>query len=210
VLFRSGPALGNASGEWLRDAAAPTLDLQPLRRLAWRVAADGWDLSGATVNVTLTRWDGQGVPAAARFADGRLTVEPAATPEPGRYVVDVDARLANGTRARGRAEVDLAPWVRVALGEANVTGPEAALAVRNEGAPLRGLVVEVDGLDAPPVLRADGVEHAARTQGRRHVFDAPLAAGAEATLVLPLPEGPQPAGAREARVRVLALGGRSA
>ena len=205
-----GPALGNASGEWLRDAAAPTLDLQPLRRLAWRVAAEGWDLAGATVNVTLTRWDGQGVPAAARFADGRLTVEPAATPEPGRYVVDVDARLANGTRARGRAEVDLAPWVRVALGEANVTGREAALAVRNEGAPLRGLVVEVDGLDAPPVLRAGGVEHAARTQGRRHAFDAPLAAGAEATLVLPLPDGPQPAGAREARVRVLALGGRSA
>lgn len=199
-----GPALAYAEGEWTR--AVPTLALEPLRAGRWRVAADGWDLAGATVNATLARWDGATLTAPATLEGDRLALDVRGL-EPGRYALALDVRLSNGTRAAASATFDLAPWLHVALGEANVTGREARVPLRNEGAPIRGLVVEVDGLAAAPVLESGGARHAGTPRGARHAFDVPLATGEDATLVLQLPDGPLPSGAHVARVRVLARGG---
>ncbi|HWH08895.1 MAG TPA: hypothetical protein VNX21_06825, partial [Candidatus Thermoplasmatota archaeon] len=206
-----GPALGHAEGEWRRDLPRPVLDLQPVRvhpAPAWRVAAAGWDLAGAEANVTLVRWDGQPVEPRASFDGERLAL--GAPLEPGRYAMTLTLRLPNGTRAAAQASFDVAPWVRVALGEAVVRGDgTVVLPVHNAGAAVRGLVVEVEGLPGAPALEAGGASHAPRARAGRHVFDAPLAAGEGATLVLKLPQGPLASGAHEARVRVLALGART-
>jgi hypothetical protein len=216
-LAEGGEALETRNGTWSPDAGGPVLRLAPRHvsaRLpaAWQVEAPGWDLAQADATVVLTRWDGAPATAlAARLEGDVLRVSGPADVEPGRYDAVLRLAFPNGTRAETAWSFEAGPWMRLQVGAPVVQGREARIPLQNAGGlPLRRLVAEVAPEVAEAVLLVDGVEHEARpgVVGARRAFagfDVP--AGASAELVLRLPPGPLPAGAMDARVRLLALPG---
>lgn len=208
-----GPALDAADGEWRRDAATPPLLVRPLRPLPrtpaiYGLGAEGWDLDGANATLTLARWDGVIVDAAAQLREGRLRVDAPALAA-GRYQARLVLQLPNGTLGEATWDEDVAPWVRVTLGNATVSGREARVPVRNDGGvALRGLLAEADGARVVALETAGGTLVLPRAPGERVKLDATLAVGEEALLVLRLPDAPLRAGAHGATVRVLAMGER--
>lgn len=209
---------GGAPLAWREEAwarASPNVTLRLLRGLprlpaAWSVEAPGWDLAGARANVTFTRWDGAPEPNLTASLDGS-TLEARGPPSlaPGRYAMAVRLAFANGTVGLANATLDAGPWIRVHLGAANVTGRDARLPLANDGGlAVRRLVVEVDGnLTASLLVNGTAMAPHVSASGRL-VFDGlALAPGDSAVLDVRLPDGPLPAGAHAAAVRVLALPG---
>lgn len=204
-----GAALDARNGTWERAADGPPLDVTPLRRLAWRV--EGADLAGARVEVEVTRWDGAPEPALkARVAGNAVRLDAPPALAPGRYHARLVATFPDGAASEASWSFEAGPWMRVALGEPVVEGREARVPVRNEGGvPVRALLVEVEPDVARPLLDAGGAApvEGQPVGGSRWRFRAALEPGQEAALVLRLPDGPLPAGARPVAVRVLAGGG---
>lgn len=215
ALAHDPTALDVRNGTWPEGAATPALRLaarhvSPRLPSSWRVEAEGWDVAGAAATVEVRRWDGAPAPnVTASMVDGLVRVRGPADLEAGRY----DARLVlawpNGTRGETTWSFEAGPWTSLALGAPQVSGREARIPVRNDGGtPIRRLVAEVEPGLAQARLLVDGATHDARTAGARRVFAGfELPSGASGVLVLQLPEGPLPAGARPAGVRVLALPG---
>jgi hypothetical protein len=212
-----GPVLAWRNGTWARDLPTPRLQLAGSARTpgrlpaAWTFEAPGWDLRGARGNVTVLRWDGAIAPVHASFEDGAVRVEGAPDLEAGRYQARLAITLPNGTVADVAWTFDAAPWLRLRLGEPNVTGREARLSLRNDGGvEAQRLVVELEGGETVALERAGHAIAAQRNAAGRFVFaSVALAPGEEATLVVRLPDGPLRAGPHPATVRVLALAGAS-
>lgn len=207
-----GPVLENATGTWHRDVAGPLLVVTPVRGpprmpALWDVRAEGYDLAGATANLTLERWDGVVVAASVSFDGARLRMDGPAL-EAGRYVARLTLALPNGSVGEASWPIEVAPWLRIELGAPDVQEREARIPVRNVGgADARGFVAEANGATIVRLETASGVVLPV-ARGGRAVFDSPLAAGEDAVLVVRAPEGPLPAGSHPADVRVLALGAR--
>lgn len=211
-----GPGVDSREGAWLRPADGPVLQVTPPRgsaRLpaAWRLSADGWDLAAANATIRVTRWDGANATAiSAAYEDGRVTLTGAPTLEAGRYQADVTLRFPNGTTAEAAWSFEAGPWMRVQLGEANLSGRQASMPVLNAGGvAIDRLVVEASPASAHLALVVDGQAVAGRALGGgRWSFGAVgLAPGESAQLVVRLPDGPLPSGARAVDVRVLAQPG---
>lgn len=209
-----GPVLAAREGDWSRAAPNVTLTLaRGLPRLpaSWSVAAPGYDLGGASANVTILRWDGSVEPnLTARFDGANLVVDGPASLAPGRYTLVTRITFANGTIGAANTTFDAGPWVRVALAAPTVAGREARLVVTNEGGlAVRRVVVETDAANVTVSLLANGTTLAPRAGANgRLVFDGlSLAPGDQAVLVARLPDGPLPSGTRAMSVRVLASPG---
>jgi hypothetical protein len=214
-----GPALEQRSGWWNRTAISPVPVLVPERvgaRLpaVWRVEADGWDLVGANVSVAFSRWDGAAERALSGSFDGeRLRVDGPATLAPGRYTARATFRLDNGTEGVATWSFEAGPWLRLDVGAPVVAGREARVPVENVGGvAVHRFVVEVGG--SPLLANATLTwEEGATTvalesrNGRKVASGVDLAPGESGSLVVRLPDGPLPAGALHAKVRLLALPG---
>ncbi|MEA3201883.1 MAG: hypothetical protein QOE90_3311 [Thermoplasmata archaeon] len=209
-----GPALAWREGVWTR--ATPNLTLAPAHGLprlpaTWSLAAPGWDLAGASGNVTVLRWDGALEPnLTARVEGGNVTVEGPPTLAPGRYTLALRVTFANGTVGTVNTTFDAGPWVRVGLGAPVLAGRQASLALANAGGlAVRRVVVETrDNLTVSLVVNGTTLAPRVASPGRL-VFDVTLAPGDQATLVARLPDGPLPSGTRATALRVLALPGAS-
>lgn len=211
-----GPGVDWREGTWQRPGDGPALEVTPPRAGArlpatWRVAAPGWDLASAQASVRLTRWDGAAATGIqANYTDGRVTLTAPPTLEAGRYHAALVLTFPNGTSSEASWSFEAGPWVRVQLGEANVTGREARLAVANTGGlTVDRLVAEAHPESAQVALVVDGQERAGSPVGKgRWSFPGlGLAPGEEAQLVVRLPAGPLPAGARPVEIRLLAQPG---
>ncbi|MFA5862357.1 MAG: hypothetical protein WDA16_11755, partial [Candidatus Thermoplasmatota archaeon] len=203
--------LDSRNGSWSRAAPALRVTSEHVSaRLpaSWSFDAPGWDLRGATGNVTVVRWDGAPAPVEASYLDGTVRVEGQPTLEAGRYSARLDLLLPNGTPANYSWTFDAAPWLRVTLGSPIVVGREARVPLMNDGGvPIGRLVVD---LDAPGNVTFESggrilAAHAGTTPGRWVISDVALAPGGNASLIVRLPDGPLRAGAHSAGLRVLAL-----
>lgn len=208
-----GETLETRNGTWPADAG-PVLALAarhvtPRLPASWDVRAPGWDLAHAQATVDLTRWDGAPAAALSARLDGDvLRVTGPADVEPGRYDGTLHVAFPNGTTARVSWSFEAGPWMRLRLGEPIVEGREARIPLHNDGGlPARRLVAEVAPDVAHATLVVDGHAHEPRPGPRRAFSGFDLPPGATAELVLRLPPGPLPSGARDAQVRLLALTG---
>lgn len=191
-----GPELETRNGSWV----SATVNVEPAGRHAWRLSSTGFDLSAASVNTTLRRWDGQemAVPWTVSGTTLRVTLPP--TIEQGRYDASATLLLPNGSALRASWSFEPAPWVRLALGEPVVNGSEARILVTNAGGvPIRRLVFEAENFT---VVSLNG------TIGQR-AFDVNLEPGQSATLLVRLPDGALAPGAHAGRVRAFALAARA-
>lgn len=206
----NGRVLDARNGSWSR--AMPTLRLTNAHvtgRLpaSWDVDAPGWDLSEATPEINVTRWDGVTAALDASYHHGVVRVEGPPTTEAGRYTAHLRLTMPNGTSASFSWDFDAAPWLRVTLGDASVDGRVARVPLANSGGvPMARLVVEVDAAGNVTLEIGTSVV-TARAGGSpgRWVLDTALPPAGNATLVVRLPDGPQRSGAHAASLRVLAL-----
>lgn len=210
----AGDVVAEANGTFAADAFAPTVRLAPLHvtpRLpaTWRVEAPGWSLDDAAATVDVRRWDGAPAPGvAARLVGDTLRVDGPSTLEAGRYDARLRLAFPNGTVGEASWSFEAGPWMRLRLGEPETREREAAIPLRNEGGVIiRRVVIEVAPDVATARILVDGrvVEPRALADGRRVFADLDLVPGAEAALVLRLPDGPLPAGTVDVTARVLAL-----